>query len=386
MKKIGFLINPIAGMGGKVGLKGTDGDEILQEAINRGATPVAIHKARSFFVELQGYSIWEKAEFFLPQGAMGTNIFDNGAIKSELFTIHILEDLEIPLETTEKDTKHVVKAFKDLNVDLILFVGGDGTAQDVVSVIGDQYPLLGIPSGVKIHSGVFAQTPEKCAEIILQFLQNNIEFVETEIIDLDENAFRQGMLNTKLYGTGLVPRSPSLMQFTKISVYGEDKEDDNIQGIVRTLSEEITPDTLYFLGSGSTIKKIAKSFNKKIEKQKSLLGIDAVYNNTMLKVDLSESDILELINKYSSKQVVFFLTPIGGQGFILGRGNQQISPEVLRKVGIQAIQIIATRSKIFNLPNRIIHVDTGDKLLDEEFYGYHKVLVDYNEYWMLKIA
>jgi predicted polyphosphate/ATP-dependent NAD kinase len=317
---------------------------------------------------------------------MGESVFDDRSINSDSFVIHILEDIKIPKDTSKSDTKRVVEVLKDLRVDLIIFVGGDGTAQDVVSVIGIQFPILGIPSGVKIHSGVFAQTPEKCSEIIKEFVLGNIEFVEAEIIDLDENAFRKGRLHTKLFGTGLVPQLPSLMQFTKSSIYIEDKEEDNIQGLIKAINEELKSNTLYFLGSGSTIKKIAKAFNELIEKQKSLLGIDAVLNNKMLKVDLSETDILELINNYSSKPVVFFLTPIGGQGFILGRGNQQISPQVLKLAGINTIQIIATRSKINHLPNRVMHVDTGDKGLDEEFCGYHKVLVDYNEYWMIKIV
>ena len=203
MKKIGFLINPVAGMGGKVGLKGTDGKEILQKAINRGATPVAIHKARSFFIELLGSTIRQEIEFILPQGAMGESIFDNRAISSDSFVVHILEDVKIPKDTSKSDTKRVVEVLKDLQVDLIIFVGGDGTAQDIASVIGNQHPILGIPSGVKIHSGVFAQTPEKCSEIIKEFVLGNIEFVEAEIIDLDENAFRKGRLQTKIPLIGL---------------------------------------------------------------------------------------------------------------------------------------------------------------------------------------
>jgi predicted polyphosphate/ATP-dependent NAD kinase len=272
-----------------------------------------------------------------------------------------------------------------MNVDLIIFVGGDGTAQNVYSVIGKDYPMLGVPSGVKIHSGVFAQTAEKASEIVKLFAQNQVEFVDGEIIDLNEDAYREGKLQTQLYGIGLTPKSPSYMQLTKSSNYQTDREEDNIQGIINTLNEEITLDTLYFLGSGSTIKKISIAFNKSIQDQKTLLGIDAVLNNHILKTDLSESDILNLIKNYPKLTIKFLITPIGGQGFILGRGNQQISPQVIKTVGINAFYIIATRSKIDNLSNRLLHIDTGDIELDKGFFGYHKVLVDYNEYWMVKI-
>ncbi len=385
MKKIGFLINPIAGMGGKVALKGTDGTKILQEAINRGATPVAIHKARSFFKEIANSPICKEFEFYLPQGVMGEGIFEDKNIILDSFNIQILAKIKVPKKTSKIDTERIVKEFKRMNIDLIIFVGGDGTAQDVFSVIGNHYPMLGIPSGVKIHSGVFALTASKACEVVERFVQGQVEFIEGEIIDLDEDAFREGKLRTQLYGTGLVPQSPSHMQLTKSSNYITDREKDNIQGLINALHEEVSSNTLYFLGSGSTIKKIAIVFNKSIQDQKTLLGIDAVFNNQMLKIDLSESDILDLIKKYQGSPITFLLTPIGGQGFILGRGNQQISPLVINTVGINAFQIIATRSKINYLSNRLLHVDTGDVILDKSFMGYHKVLVDYNEYWMIKV-
>ncbi len=385
MKKIGFIINPIAGMGGKVALKGTDGREILQEAIKRGATPIAIHKAKLFFEGIINLSLNKELEFILPQGDMGEKVLlENPELSANIHT-KILSQIPIPSVTTSIDTNRVVKEFKDLKVDLIIFIGGDGTAQDIFSVIGSEMPILGIPSGVKIHSGVFAQSTGKAIEIMNKFTKDQIEFTEVEIIDLDEAAFRKGILNTRLYGTGLVPQIPSLMQLTKSSTHHTDIEKENIQGIIRALSEEISPDILYLLGSGSTIKNLSRVFGEEIYTRKSLLGIDLVFRNELLKSDVSESEILYFLDKYPDIQKKLLITPIGGQGFILGRGNQQLSPKVIEKIGLSAIQVIATKSKVNNLPNRILHIDTGDPDLDKQLTSYQKVLVDYNEYWMIMV-
>jgi len=385
MKRIGFIINPIAGMGGKVALKGTDGQEILQEAIKRGATPITIHKAKLFFEGIINLSLNEEIEFILPQGDMGEKLLLENPVLAKKIHVKILSQIPIPPVTTSIDTNRVVKELINLKVDLIIFVGGDGTAQDIFSAIGSKVPILGIPSGVKIHSGVFAQSTGKAIEIVNKFTRDQIEFTEREIIDLDEVAFRKGILNTKLYGTGLVPQIPSLMQLTKSHTYHTDLEKENIQGIIRTLSEEISPDILYLLGSGSTIKNLSRVFGEAIYTRKTLLGIDLVFKNELLKSDVSESEILYFLDKYPENKKKLFITPIGGQGFILGRGNQQLSPKVIEKIGLSAIQVIATKSKITNLPNRILHIDTGDPHLDKQLTRYQKVLVDYNEYWMIMV-
>jgi predicted polyphosphate/ATP-dependent NAD kinase len=384
MKRIGFIINPIAGMGGKVALKGTDGDEILQEAIKRGASPITIHRAKFFFEGILQSSLSEELVFVMPQGDMGENVLIENPVFQKALQVEILTHIQIPSVTTSSDTNRVARELKDLKVDLIIFVGGDGTAQDIFSAIGSETPILGIPSGVKIHSGVFAQSTGKAIEIINKFVKNQIEFTEKEIIDLDEVAFRDGILNTRLYGTGLVPQIPSLMQLTKSNSYHTNIEEDNIQGIIRTLSEEISPNILYLLGSGSTIKKVSRIFGEETFKKKTLLGIDLVLNNEILKSDVSEKEILYFLEKYPETKKKLLLTPIGGQGFILGRGNQQLSPIVIKKIELSAIQVIATKSKIENLPNRVLHIDTGDPDLDKQLTGFQKVLVDYNEYWMIK--
>ncbi len=385
MKRFGFIINPIAGMGGKVALKGTDGEEILQEAIKRGATPITKHKAKSFFEGIMNLGLNEEILFILPQGEMGEKVFSENPALAKKIRREILTQIPIPTKTSSIDTKHVASELKGLEVDLIIFIGGDGTAQDIYTAIGNKTPILGIPSGVKMHSGVFAQSTSKTIEIVKKLVAGQVEFTEVEIIDLDEDTFRKGILSTKLYGTSLVPQIPSLMQLTKSSTSHSDIEKDNIKGITRTLREEISRNSIYLLGSGSTIKDISKAFGDEIFQKKTLIGIDLVYNLELMKSDVSESEILNFLDKYPEIHKKLLITPIGGQGFILGRGNQQLSPKVIEKIGVSAIQVIATKSKLENLPKRVLHIDTGDPSLDSRLTGYQRVLVDYNEYWMVKV-
>jgi predicted polyphosphate/ATP-dependent NAD kinase len=384
MKTIGLIINPIAGMGGKVGLKGTDSPEILQEAINRGAQPIAGERTL-FLKELIKYPEHKKMYFIIPQGDMGEKIIINSDTISSTLSWQVITEIPIPKETNKKNTCVIAEYLKTISVDLLIFVGGDGTARDILQAVGSEFPILGLPSGVKMHSGVFCHGIKKGVQILRQFVQNNVQFVQSEIIDLDEEEFRQDRIMTRLYGVCLVPQVPSLMQLSKLTSYFQDSEKENLEGIIRSYKESIKPDILYILGSGSTIRELAKAFNKEIYDQKTLLGIDAVQNFTLIGKDLTESEIINLLENRKGISVRIVVTIIGGQGFVFGRGNQQLSADVIRQVGLENVDIIATRSKIENLSNRKIYVDTGDPNLDRQFIGYIKVLVDYNNYQMVEI-
>ncbi|MFX0171467.1 MAG: ATP-NAD kinase family protein [Candidatus Hodarchaeota archaeon] len=385
MKTIGLIINPIAGMGGKVGLKGTDSPEILQEARNRGAQPIAGQRTISFLKKLIKYPEHKKLYFIIPQGDMGEKIIGNSNTVSSTLFWQVITEIPIPKETNQKNTYVVAEYLKSIKVDLLIFVGGDGTARDIFQAVGSEFPVLGIPSGVKMHSGVFCHGINKGVQILRQFVQNNIQFVQSEIIDLDEEEFRQDRIITRLYGVCLIPQIPSLMQLSKLTSYFQDSEKDNLEGIIRSYKESIKPDILYILGSGSTIKELARAFSSEIYDQKTLLGIDAVQNLNLIGKDLGESEILFLLENRKNESIRIVVTIIGGQGFIFGRGNQQLSADVIRQVGLGHIDFVATRSKIKNLPNRRLYVDTGDLELNNQFPRYAKVLVDYNQYLMVKI-
>lgn len=384
MKIIGLIINPIAGMGGRVGLKGTDND-MLQEAKKRGATPIAGKRTERFLLDLIRYPEYKEISFVVPSGTMGANIFREIQQSHQTLTWQELTQISIPEVTSRKHTELVATALKKQKIDLLIFIGGDGTAHDILQSVGSEFPMLGIPSGVKMHSGVFSQRIGKGVEILRKFVRNEVQFVKSEVIDTDEASFRKNRIVTKLFGLGLVPQAPSLMQLTKTSSSHTDTEEENLNGIIKSLRELIDPEKIYFLGPGSTIKEINRVFGETAYEQKTLLGVDAIQNNNLIGKDLAEADILHLLNRKATKAFHIIVTPIGGQGFIFGRGNQQFTPQVIRKVGLDQILVVATQMKINTLPNRLLHVDTGDPSLDTQFTGFIKVLVDFDQFLMVKV-
>ncbi len=382
MKSIGLIINPIAGMGGKVGLKGTDGTIVQDEAIKRGAEPVSPIRIKRFFQELLKFSEINEVEFLVPQGIMGEDILESisGNIRWR-----VLENVTIPTKTSKDDTINVATAMKKLLVDLIIFVGGDGTARDIVEAVGSDFPILGIPSGVKMHSGVFTQGLDKGVQLLRQVIKGEVSFISTEIIDLDEDAFRNNRIIMRIYGTGLVPSNTKYMQASKSVSSLQDVESDNMEAIIESFKKMISPDVLYILGAGSTLKMLAKAFGNEIYAQKSLLGIDIILNNSIRISDATENEILEILKGEDYKSVKIIVTPIGSQGFIFGRGNQQLSAKIIELIGIENIVVIATQSKIQTLPRSRLYVDTGSEDLDKKFFGYIKVLVDFDTFIMIKI-
>ncbi|MBN2603850.1 MAG: ATP-NAD kinase family protein [Candidatus Thermoplasmatota archaeon] len=353
VKKIGFLVNPIAGMGGKVGLKGTDG--VLAQAIKLGATPEAPKKAEESLKEFFSKYSTNDIKWFTCSGEMGFNEIKQAGGK----------DLEVVYDTSEKhttlkDTKKACKVISEKNVDLILFCGGDGTARDIFEVIGNSIPMLGIPAGVKMHSGVFGINASATAKMLHEFVNDRLTIGDAEIMDLDEDLYRRGEWNIKLFGIAKGIVEPTYVQVGKESF--ESVSDDEIKDeLSEHISDEMDKlkDYLFLLGSGGTIDYIADKINIK----NTLLGIDAVYNKRTIATDLNEHGILDLLKDY--KKVKLVLSPIGAQGFILGRGNLQLSPEVIKKIGIENIIVISTPSKLLSTP--VIRVDTGNKELDRLF-------------------
>ena len=369
--RIGFLVNPIAGMGGRVGLKGTDG-EAYKIALKLGAKPVAPQRAKRFLLELKRLKLQENIEFITPPHVMGEKYLRETSI-----TNYKVVDMKLGEETTAKDTKEFVKKVLE-EVELIVFVGGDGTARDIVEVVGENKPLLGVPSGVKVYSSVFATTPEKAAHVLRYYLEGLAEITKAEILDIDEEAFRKDKLIVKKYGTALTIYVQGLVQPSKEPSMEDPSEEENKKAIARYIVENMDKNTLYILGPGTTVKAIADELGV----EKTTLGVDAVYNGELVGKDLNEQKIMDLIKKY--RKVKIIVTPIGGQGFIFGRGNQQISPTIIRLVGKENIIVVATRSKMRKLG--FLRVDTGDPEVDEILKGYMRVIVDYNEEVVVKVV
>jgi predicted polyphosphate/ATP-dependent NAD kinase len=365
LKKIGFIVNPIAGMGGRVGLKGTD--NVVEKAIELGAKPITPQRALEALKKLKELK-YDRIEWYTVNGIMGKEILKKAGFKN----IKTIYDPPNPKNTTSKDTKKACKKLMDINVNLILFCGGDGTARDIHEVVQKRIPILGIPAGVKMHSGVFAVNPAAAAKILKRYLENELRTGEVEILDLDEEKYREGIWEIKLYGTTLGLIEPTYIQSGK-AVFHEITNEEIKEEIAEHIIDEIKKDekVLYILGPGSTLYHIGK----KLGIDKTLLGIDAVINMKQVGKDLNEKQLLELLHQYKKAKLI--VSPIGAQGFILGRGNQQLSPKVIKKIGIENIIVVATPSKLASTP--VLRVDTGDKELDRLFAkkGYMIVVVGY---------
>ena len=368
MRKVGFLINPIAGMGGAVGLKGIDGKETLQESIRRGAKPVSPRRGLRYLTEVQRRD--KGIEFLIAPRTMGENLTAQLKIKHEVVG-------RIGTTTTSEDTTRIARLMKKKRADLIVFCGGDGTARDVLKGVGPHTPALGVPAGVKIYSSVFAINPEAAAESTIGFLEGDTPKRSGEVVDVDEPAFRQNRLSVKLFGHLTTPDSGSLMQGSKS--IGGSSEEAELDRIAEYFQEGIDPAYAYVLGPGSTLERIAK----RLGVRKTPLGIDAVKGNgTLLGGDVDETTLLSLVGNGPAKIVI---SPIGGQGFLFGRGNQQITPEVIRRVGIENITVVGSRSKIEALHPRRLLTDSGDDDIDRQLRGYVRVITGYREEMVVKV-
>jgi len=276
-----------------------------------------------------------------------------------------------------------VKKFVENDVSLIVFVGGDGTARDVYSGIKqmgrEDIPILGIPSGVKIYSGVFSITPEDGAYTLIEYMKGRAKIMEMEILDIDEKAFREDRIDIKLYAYANTIYIPFHMQSSKQLSPDTVDEYENQMGIARYVVELMDKDGIYILGPGTTVKRIADLLGIK----KTLLGVDIYYKSEKVFNDLSEKEILDIIDFH--KNVWIIVTPIGRQGILFGRGNQQISPEVIRRVGKEHIIVVATQRKLRDIADGVLRVDTQDPEVDEYLRGYIRVIIDYRLWRMVKI-
>ena len=373
---IGLIINPISGMGGSVGLKGTDGKEVVQRAIKLGAKPNAINRAREFLKEL--LSITSKLKFITCPGTMGASILEELNYSYEIISHPLFANNEGDLNTTAEHTIISAELMKNRNdLRLLVFFGGDGTARDVVKAVDKNLPCLGVPTGVKIYSSVFSLNPRIAASIVMQFLWDEIPLRESEVLDIDEEEYRKGNLISKLYGYLLTPFNPDFTQRSKMGT--PDSDLNNQERIAKRIVEELEKDTFYLLGPGTTIKAITDILNQ----EKTVLGIDMLLNNRIIAQDLNERRILEHID---GKKVKIITSLIGRQGFLFGRGNLQFTPQVLRKIGIENVIIIATKFKLMNIPDQILRIDTRDPELDEELKGLYRVIVDYDEIKICKVG
>lgn len=361
-RRIGLIVNPLAGIGGRVGLKGSDGQDIVDRAFALGAVPLAPTRATDALRILA--AITPPMELATYAGVMGAD-----EARAAGLAPLVLGSIGPSVRTTAEDTRRAARDLVGWGAELILFAGGDGTARDIVSAVGDAVPVVGIPAGVKIHSSVFATTPRHAGDLVRAFIEGPVRLEPMEVMDVDEAGFREGRVSARLYGYLRVPFVRSLVQRAKA---GSRSDPSTVRavafGVLAAMARE--PDAWYILGPGSTVRAVGDELGI----DTTLLGVDVVHLGRLVATDVTERDLLGILASVPGRPARLVVSVIGGQGYILGRGNQQLSPAVVRAVGPDGLLVIATLDKLHALDGPL-RVDTGDEELDRALAGHIRVVI-----------
>ncbi len=368
-RKLGFIVNPIAGIGGTVGLKGSDGVELQQRAKQLGGEPRSAPRARLALDHLT--KLRDSIELFAAPAEMGADIATRCGFKPQ-----VVGSIDSP--SSGRDTQNVARLLLEMQVDLLLFVGGDGTARDIYEAVGLDPVVLGVPAGVKIQSAAFATSAAAAGELARLYLSEKVSSVqEREVVDIDEAALRRGKVSSRLYGYLRVPFQIRRVQGMKSPTPAS--EASAAASIAIAVIDEMQDDCVYILGPGTTTRAITE----RLGLDKTLIGVDVIVNKKLLVSDATESQLLAAIKGKSAKIVV---TPIGGQGFLFGRGNQQISSAVIREVGRENVSVLSTMAKLSGLAGEPFLVDTGDPEVDELLGGYMETITGTLERTIYRVA
>lgn len=371
--KLGFLINPLAGLGGSLGLKGSDGSDMraLVEGLSSAERHRSNDRARRALEKLVGI---EGLQILTWGGDMGADL-----VSSLQLTHRVLGQGGTAISSSQ-DSRQAAAAMLEAGVDVLVFAGGDGTARDIYDVVGDRLPVLGIPAGVKMHSGVFAVSPEAAGELLLELCKAGLVGLRRqEVRDIDEAAFRKDVVRSRFYGDMLVPGEGRYLQHTKIG--GRESQELVAAEIASWVAEQMQPETLYLVGPGSTTAAVMEELGL----ANTLLGVDVVKASVVQCADANEQQLLELLAEHHGPAEIL-VTAIGGQGHIFGRGNQQFSPAVIRAVGLGNIRVLAAKSKISSLQGRPLLVDTNDPQLDAQLCGYREIITGYDDRILYPVA
>ncbi|MDF1629392.1 MAG: ATP-NAD kinase family protein [Alcanivoracaceae bacterium] len=367
MLTIGLIVNPFAGIGGATGLKGSDGAQTVAEALRRGAQPQAPARAARALELL----VDAQVRVLTWGGAMG----EDSAREAGL-PVQVIGTAQ--QACSADDTRSAATALLDAGVDLLVFAGGDGTARDICDVVALRLPVLGIPAGCKMHSAVYAVNPEAAGRLLLQMAEGGlVNAAEAEVRDIDEQAFRQGVVRARHYGVMLVPQDGRFLQQVKCG--GQENEALAQVELAAWLVEQMADDVFWLIGSGSTMAEVMAQLGL----PNTLLGVDIIRDGQLVAADVSAGQILEVIGDAPAKAM---MTVIGGQGHLIGRGNQQFSPAVIRRLGMGNIVVAATRSKLADLAGRPLLVDSGDAQLDQQLCGLIPVAAGYDDVLLVRVA
>lgn len=363
MFRLGLIINPVAGVGGAVGLKGSDGAEIQRQARALGGSYNSNRRAAATLELIKPLAT--DIEWFVCPGSMGQRVAESLG-----FSVSVV-DIAVGETTTGQDTRNAVLRMNELNLDLLLFAGGDGTARDICDVVRPEQPTLGIPAGVKMQSGVFAVTPHAAGDLIAKFIRSEqISVTQAEVRDIDEEARRAGKIVARYYGELWVPQLDKGVQ--QVKCCGLENEQIDKQEIAAGFIERMDQSVGYFVGPGTTTAEIMEQLGL----ENTLLGVDYICDYQLIASDLNEQQMLAILkqDKKQGKKNSIVVSPTGGQGYLLGRGNQQISADVIRHIEKDNIIVLSSSSKLSRLGGRALLVDTGDSGLDQELSGFIRIV------------
>ena len=367
--KLGLIVNPVAGLGGSVALKGSDGEETAAKAIALGAEPKSNSRTKAALEVLVPHQ--SNITIYTVNDEMGEQ-----TAKALGFNTQVVYQSNSP--TTSDDTEAAARLLQQQGVDLILFAGGDGTARNICHAVEDSVPVLGIPAGCKIHSGVYAITPKAAGRVVEMLVKGElVTLSDADVMDIDEVAFRQGTVKAKRYGEMQVPSEVRYVQAVKNG--GKETDELVLADIAAYVVSEMDADILYVMGSGSTVGAVMEEMGL----ENTLLGVDLVEDQALVGQDLTAQQLLELTKERETKLVI---TLIGGQGHIFGRGNQQLSPALIKAIGRDNIIVVATKTKLQALNGRPLICDTGDSKLDDELSGYIRVTSGFNDHIMYAVG
>jgi len=380
MVRLGVLANPDAGLGGRLGLKGSDGQ--AEFARSKGAEDRSGPRLRSMLQHFsrihRGNS--QEIEWVTSRGRMGSEWIPEGLDLGSFSYVH-----ESSGATSSIDTEDAIGTLLESEIQLLVYSGGDGTTRDIVSALDSagspSLPVIGVPSGVKMHSGCFASSPKAAAEVLSAWIQGDLLVSSTEVLDLDEELYRGGQWVVRLYAEAFSPNSPRWMQGSKELIQTE-SEDEIIEGLSDHIEQSLLSDErLIVWGSGGTLSAIGGNLGFQL----TTLGIDASIGKTQIATDLDEAGLIEILSTHSGERTLL-LSPMGGQGFLIGRGNLQLSPAVLREIGTDNVLGVVTPAKLLTV--RALRIETGDEDLDAEFASlrYMKILQGYRTTRILPVS
>lgn len=353
--KVGFFVNPLAGFGLTSNRKGSDGLKLT--SVEESSS---FRKAQKLISLLKGEDIF----YYTPQGTMGSDILQESGVTQ-------LEVITRPgPETTAKDTINFIEALCRRDAELIIFVGGDGTARDVLSANACDLPAIGVPAGIKMYSSVFSINVESASRLIKSISDGHYDVRKCEVVDIDEQKFGLGKLDIMLYGELSTPVSQYMVSQSKAE-YSQ----VNSEGISEYLGEKMEPGKCYIIGPGSTCKSVLPSS----EQQTNLLGVDILIDS---KVVVSDADERTIFHFASERESFIIVSPIGGQNFLLGRGNRQISGRVVESVGWDHVWVISSQEKLREMANLFVDIDNSTSITIPKFI---KVLYGYGRFKVLPV-